>query len=109
MLFNSISYTESTIVKKIGKMNDINGKSFCFFRESVYIFLSAVDNGDTVVSMLSDRSFNMQKTCPVLPQGKGENSPFCPVFGLLWSKWNSVLYCVKVAEWQRVAMLFEQV
>ena len=50
-----------------------------------------------------------KKTCPVLPQGKGENSPFCPVFGLLWSKWNSVLYRVKVTEWQRVAIFFEQV
>ena len=38
-----------------------------------------------------------------------ENSPFCPVFGLLWSKWNSVLYRIKVTEWQRVAIFFEQV
>ena len=62
--------------KKIGIMDEKKKKSFCFFKEPMYIFLSAVENGNRVVSMLSDRSFNMQKTCPVLPRRGGENSPF---------------------------------
>ena len=38
--------------------------------------LSAVENGDSVIPMLSDRSFDMQKQCPILPHREREKSPF---------------------------------
>ena len=56
-------------------------KNFCYLSEQRYISLSAVENGDSVIPMLSDRSFDMQKQCPILPHGNGKNPRFDPFKG----------------------------
>jgi len=56
----------------------IKNSEFSFaFLETWGIFqLSTVENGDSVIPMLSDRSFDMQKQCPILPHREREKSPF---------------------------------
>ena len=55
--------------------------------------MSAVENGDMVVFMLSDRSFNMQKIMPrFAPKGKGKIPRFDPFKGIYGV--NGILFFV---------------